>query len=129
MRKIEFPFSEKNIVHTNLWSYRRALLSEVEKFKERVRWRTFFHNKPELKSSNTKMTYGLKTPRSVESDQDLKEFERRLDEIVKNVTFKEVLPSKIQAQMKTALRNIKKEGMVVVRADKTSSYYAMNPSE
>ena len=59
-KKLELPFSERNIVHANLWSYRRTLLSEIKKFRERIRWRTLFHKKPEIKSSRAKKNYGLK---------------------------------------------------------------------
>ena len=41
-------------------------------------------------------TFGLTTPWNASSDVDLADFERRLDEIVQNVSFKDVKKSKVQ---------------------------------
>ena len=95
MKPLDITFSEKNIVLTNLHNYRRALLNEVEKFIERVRWRVFFFKNPDLRSKSGKETYGLKTANLAPSDNDLKEFERRLDNIIKNIKFKQMRPNQL----------------------------------
>ena len=57
-------------------------------------------NQTAREGKNKKKTYGLKTSRYADSDIDLKEFERLLDELVENTTFKNTKPNKMQAQMK-----------------------------
>ena len=128
MRLLNVPFSEKNIVRSNIYSYKRALLNEVEKFVERIRWRVWAFKNPE-KVTKKKETYGLKTFNYAPNDSDLVEFEIRLYTIVRNVRFEDVPPNKLQREMKRLLKKIHKDKMMVAKSDKTGNFYQINPNE
>ena len=83
MEKLEIDFSEKNIPFCSLWSYKRNLLMDIERFKENLRWRVFFFKHP--KQINKKESYGLRTRKQAPFDADLEEFERHLYEMVPQI--------------------------------------------
>ena len=127
MEKLEINFSEKNIPLCNLWTYKRSLLTEIERFKENLRWKIFFFKRPEL--VNKKDYFGLKTPRSAPHDPELDEFERRLYNMVTQIKFRKVRMSKLNREMKSILKMIHQKKMITVKSDKTSNFFLVKPED
>ena len=127
MEKLEISFSEKNIPLCNLWTYKRSLLTEIERFKENLRWKIFFFKRPDL--VNKKDYFGLKTPRSAPHDLELDEFERRLYNMVTQIKFRKVRTSKLNHQMQSILKMIHQKKMITVKSDKTSNFFLVKPDD
>ena len=127
METIDINFSTKNIPLCNLWTYKRSLLNEIERFRENLRWRVFYFKRPDKKKKI--QTYGLKTKFNAPQDPDLMEFERRLMDIIKEVKFKEVKWTDTEVKMKRILKIIKQRNMIVTRSDKTNNFYLVKPEE
>ena len=127
METIDINFSTKNIPLCNLWTYKRSLLNEIERFRENLRWRVFYFKRPDKKKKI--QTYGLKTKFNAPQDPDLMEFERRLMDIIKEVKFKEVKWTDTEVKMKRILKIIKQRNMIVTSSDKTNNFYLVKPEE
>ena len=101
MERIDIKFSRKNVIEPNLWNYKRSLLDETEKFKERVRWAVFYYKHPELKrKKNNQSQYKLKTDKVAPLDPDLNSFEEKPNLMVKRVELREIASNPTQARMK-----------------------------
>ena len=127
MEKLDIDFSEKNIPSCSLFSYKRSLLAEIDRFKDAIRWRVFHFKKP--KSKNNKETYGLKSKNKAPADVDLVEFERRMYELVKETKFEQTKKSNIDKRKQQILNLIKSKNMIVVKSDKTNNSYLISPDE
>ena len=127
MEKLEIDFSEKNIPLCSLWSYKRNLLMDIERFKENLRWRVFFFKHP--KHINKRESYGLRTRKQAPSDADLEEFERRLYEMISQVKFRKIRKSKLMYKMENIIKDIRAKNMITVRSDKTNNLFLLKPEE
>lgn len=71
-------------------------------------------------------TYGFNSRRTPPAIEEMKVFETRMEETIKNIKFR---PSNgaFQQQIRRDVRNLRKEEKVFVKADKTTNYYKMEP--
>ena len=93
MEKLEIDFADKNMPLCDVWSYKKSLLMDIERFKENLRWGVFFFKQP--KQINKEESYGLRTRKQAPFDPDLDEFERHLNEIDTHIKFRKIKKSKL----------------------------------
>ena len=94
----------------------------MEKFIRNLRWRTEFYLKPEKRPS--KETYGFKSVKAAPPNEALKQFEKRLLEMIRDVVFRP-WSNDFQSKLRNDLNNILSSDDVLVAADKTNNYYGM----
>ena len=79
------------------------------------------------KKSKEKETYGFKSVKVVSQIPELKEFEKGLFELTKNVKHRDKKEAKTDFQKKLSdnIQKVKGETRVFVKGDKSSNYYVM----
>ena len=89
MEQVNFGYTMKNIPIASSKEYIIQLTHSTREFVNNLRWRVLFHLNPS-KNQDKKQTFGLKSTNRCEPVQELKEFEDKLFDMVKNVEFKNV---------------------------------------
>ena len=120
--------STNNIPVSNKKEYNIQLIRSVNRFVNRVRWKIFFLFDPKAKGTR-KETFGLKSQKAApRSDRYLKEFEKELHRLVKDVKHRERkdIQSDFLKELDKKVKEIKKSKNVFVGADKSSNYYEMS---
>ena len=123
MDTFQFDYSTKNIPYAKLDSYTRRLIEKTEKFIRSLRWRAYFYLHPEAKSKQ-KETYGFNSRKTPPVIEEMRTFENRMAETIKNIEFKKC-DNSFQQKLKKDLNKIKSEEHLIVKADKTTNYYKM----
>ena len=72
--------------------------------------------------SDKKETFGFTSTKPTPSHPDLKEFENRMADLIKNVKFKKDT-NEFQDKLKNGVLDIKAEPKVFIAAEKTNNYY------
>ena len=125
MEKINLDYSTKNIPLPSRSEYMKRFIEETEHFLRRMRWRAFhFLNQTE---ASTKETFGFKSRNSPPRINELIPFEEGMLNLIQNISFKDTAKCNFQRKLNTDITNkIKKPGSLLIPADKTTNYYAMN---
>ena len=114
----------KNIPIANSKEYIIGLTHSKREFVNNLRWRVVFYLNP-TKHQTSKQTFGLKSTKRCEAVPELKEFEDKLFENVKNIKFKKVSNS-FQNKLRADINTIKNEPKLLMKADKTTNYYKVD---
>ena len=117
--------SLKDIPITNKMQYQKSIVSKVESFIGRLRWKLFAIKNPGMES---KITYGFKTSNPPPQLQQLKPFEEDLFLLVKNIQFRPVY-NRFQSELSNKIKNIHATNQVLVKADKTNNIYKIPVDE
>ena len=120
MDTVNFEHSMKDIPVPNQKVYFSMMISSLEKFIQSLRWRVIFFLNPF--TATTKETYGFKTLRIPEPVEQLKEFEKDLFDMIKNIEFRDT-KSKFQRKLSEEKNFIRVQDKLIVAADKTPNYY------
>ena len=121
MEKKNFGYSLKNIPIPSEDSYMKCMISKLENFIRRVRWKSFFFNKV----TTTKETYGFNSEHAPPADKELTAFENDLYDMVHSIKFKKVQNS-FQKQLSKDVKEINSSTNVYIPADKTTNIYKVS---
>ena len=126
MEKINLDYSTKNIPLPARSEYMKRFIEKTEHFLRRMRWKAYhFLNQAE---TTEKETYGFKSRNSPPQINDLRPFEDAMTKLIQNIKFKDTKCS-FQSKLSSDIRNkIKKPNTLLIPADKTTNFYAMNPT-
>ena len=127
MEQINFQMSDKNIpISENLKEYRIQMAKSVTFFATNVRFAVKAVLNPH-KSGKRKETFGFKTAKIASQVPELKEFERGLFELTRNIKHsdKKEAKSDFQKKLDDNIQKVKRETKVFVKGDKSSNYYVM----
>ena len=119
-------YSEKNIPIPSKEQYKIHLISKVEKFIKRMRWKALqFLGK--LESTN-KETFGFHSRKCPPAVEKLTNFENDLMLMIKNIQFRHI-NSTFQEQLKKDNQQIRQSNQLFVSADKSRNIYKMNKED
>ena len=94
---------------------------------KRMRWKAFFFLNPNSKTQNIE-TFGFKSRKTAPFVNEIAQFEKELTNLIQTIKFKKPLPNNFQHQLKLDLKTINSENRLLVKADKTTNYYKVNPT-
>ena len=92
-----------------------------------IRW-TSFHFLNPIQTRNSKETYGFPSTKPAPQVAELKDFENKLFDLTKNITFNQCNNS-CQTKLKDDAKNINDEKRMIVAADKTNNFYKVRKDE
>ena len=127
MEKISFDYSIKNIAASSEKQYKTRLLGSSEHLMHNMRWRAYHFLKPK-KHKQKLETYGFKSRLQPEIIKELKPFEDRLLQLVRNIEFKP-RSNDFQQRLREDIKESINHQDIIVKADKTSNFYRMEPKE
>jgi hypothetical protein len=102
----------------------RKSIDKTEQFLKRLRWKDYFFLNPTEKS--TKEAYGFKTRNSPKQVNELKPFEDGILDLIQDITFRDTKCGFLNVLSSDIKTNIRESNRLLVPADKTTNYYAMN---
>ena len=120
--------STNNIPIGDKKEYNMQLIRSVNRFINRVRWKIFFLFDPKAKGMK-KETFGLKSQKAApRSDKYLKEFEKELHRLVKEVKHldRKDIQSDFLKELDRKVKVVKSSEKVLVGGDKSSNFYEMS---
>ena len=126
MDKLNLTYSLKNIPIPSRFQYQKQLVSKVESFARRMRWKMFHILNPGHKEDID--NHGFKSTRNPPQLKELKAFEDELFDLVANIKYKKK-ENQFLHQLKNDKDTIKKTDKVIVQADKSPNLYKMEPEE
>ena len=126
MEKVNLGYSTKNIPLPKKNEYLKTFIEKTEHFIRRMRWKAHhFLNKTEPTAYET---YGFKSRRSPPQINELIPFEDDMTNLIQNIKFNDTKCS-FQGKLNSDIKNkIKRPDTLLIPADKTTNFYAMNPS-
>ena len=126
MEKVNLDYSTKNIRLPGKNEYLKRFIEKTEHFIRRMRWKAYhFLNGTESTASES---YGFKSRNSSPQIGELLPFEEAMAKLIQNIKFKDTKCS-FQRKLNSDIKNkIKKPNTLLIPADKTTNFYAMNPS-
>jgi hypothetical protein len=127
MEQVNCGYSMKNIAIASKKEYILGLTHSRREFVNNLSRRVKFYLNPR-KSNEVKETFGLKSTKRAEPVPEMKEFEEKLNDIVKNVKFWDKSNS-FQIKLSTDINNIKNEPKLFMKADKTTNFYKVDTAE
>ena len=126
MERFEINYSKKNIPLPTERDYKIQLVSKVESFTKRMRWKALeFLGKLD---SVQKETFGFKSNKCPPAVDDLAAFESDLIMMIKNIEFRPVR-DKFQSELKNDMKSINNTDELLIAADKSTNIYKMNKSD
>ena len=123
MEQVNLGYSTKNIPVPSKNTYLQILISSMEKLNHRMRWKAFFELNPETKSKS-KETFGFKSTAPAPYVPELKEFQDKMINLAKNITFGNK-PNHFQQKLRADEQRIKNESKAHIKADKSTNFYPM----
>ena len=124
MEKINIEYSLKNINIPSKFQYQKILVDKTIDFIDRMRKKLFFIKNPN--DGQSKNTYGFKSNWKAPPDNDMKRFEDDLIDLISNVEFNNH-SSDFQRTLRNDLTQIRNEGKVIIKGDKSNNLYKQNP--
>lgn len=125
MECIKFDYSTKNIPIPTEKEYMMKLIEMTEHFIKRVRWKALHYLHPEAKGK-VKDTYGFKSRKSPPVIPELNNFEKRIQQLLRNIKFRPVR-CHFQNQLRHDIKhNIRSSNDLLIPADKTSNHYKLS---
>lgn len=125
MQQFHFSHSLKNIPLPSKKQYQSILISKVESFIQRIRFKLYvIQNDPPPSNNN----YGFKTPNSAPPMEELKAFEDDIYKLITSIEFKQV-NSEFQNSLKNIIKKVKESPNVIIHSDKTKNMYTIPPAE
>ena len=125
LKQVNFKYSLKNIPTPTKRIYLKSMISKLEHFIKRLRWRTFFYDyKAECEINEKEVLYGFKSDRTPPQHDGLSAFEEDLYNMDKNIKFRNVC-SNFQSRLTNDVTKISKSPNLFVLADKTNNLYKL----
>ena len=126
MDKVNLNYSTKNILLPRKNEYLKTFIEKTEHFIRRMRWKAYhFLNKTE---STANESYGFKSRKSPPQINELIPFEDDMINLIQNIKFNDTKCS-FQRKLNIDIKNkIKRPDTLLIPADKTTNFYAMNLS-
>ena len=127
LNQVNFGYSLENINPTSSKRvYLKSMISKLEHFIKRLRWRAFFHDhKAECDINDKEILYGFKSDRTPPQHDGLSAFEEDLYNMVKNIKFRNVR-SNFQSRLTNDVTKINKSPNLFVPADKMNNLYELS---
>ena len=122
MEKINLGYSLKNIPVPGKESYMKNLLSMIESFLRRVRWKAYWFNNKKEDNAPKKETFGFNSENVPPMDDHLSGFENDMYELASTVQFRRV-QNPFLHKLSADVRKINASSEVYVPADKTTNLY------
>ena len=126
MEKFNINYSTKNIPLPSRSDYLQQLIEKTEQLLRRMHWKAHFLLNPDTTSSS-KETYGFKSSKNPPPVEELKDFEDDMPKMIQSVKFKQV-NNPFLNKLKEDTDHIKNEPKLPIAADKTTSFYKLEPS-
>ena len=123
MEKTSLPYSTKNIPVPSKNIYLQGVIHRGSKFFSDLRWRCHFFLNPQARPSQ-KENYDFKSINPAPPIKDLKNFEDKFVNLVRNIKFRRQ-PNQFQNQLKNDVKKIKQETRAHIKADKSNNFYKM----
>ena len=114
MQKFHFNHSLKNIPLGNKKQYQAIMITKVESFIQRMRWKLFSIKN---QNANSKQTYGFKTTKTAPQMVELKAFEEDVYKLISNVEFRQV-NNDFQTSMQETINAVKASKDIIIESDK-----------
>ena len=124
MEQVNFNYSMKNIPIPTKQDFLTQLISSSEKVVKNFKWKAYWFFNP-TEPRNTKETFGFNSTKPAPFVPELKEFENKMYELVKDTKFK-AHKSQFQQKLKEDTSKVKSDDMMYVAADKTTNYYKVD---
>ena len=125
MQKFHFNHSLKNIPLGNKKQYQAIMITKVESFIQRMRWKLFSIKN---QNANSKQTYGFKTTKTAPQMVELKAFEEDVYKLISNVEFRQV-NNDFQTSMQETINAVKASKDIIIESDKTRNLYTIPVNE
>ena len=126
MEKFYMNYSEKKVPIPSKEQYEIHLISEIEKFIKRTRWKALqFLGKLESTNKETFCFWSRKCPPAVE---ELTNFENDLMLMLKNIQFRHI-NSTFDEQLKKDIQEIWQSNQLFESADKSRNIYKINKED
>lgn len=123
MEQRSFNYSMKNIPLSNVKSYKKRFIEKMESLHKRMRW-SLIHCKNKS-IGDQKETYGFRTSKSPDQQEELVPFENDMQELLRDIKFKGKR-SEFQKQLASDVKEIKSSKQIYVHADKSTNLYTMS---
>ena len=129
----------KNITIPSHTAYLKALISKVEHFLKRMRWKAFFYEKEHRENDDSEnedneeedeeatFNFGFKSPRTPPGQPLLKPFESAMYQMITDIKFKD-RPNTFQQKLKEDVRRIRSSEKLLIPADKSTNLYEVKSS-
>ena len=117
MEQVNLGYSMKNIPMPSKKVYLQMLINSIEKFTRNLRWRAYFFQNPNSKP-NSKKTYNFKSLTPAPFVEDLKEFEDKLANLLKEIKFTKK-HNNFQNKLEKDLKEIQNAKQIFASGDKT----------
>lgn len=127
MEKLLIDHSLKDIPIPSNHAYILKLTEKIEDVIARIRWKTYFFLNGE---SNTKEknNYGFKSQKTPPRNKLLENFEQDLLDIINKIKFRRITDN-FQKKLADEVKEIKNSKQILVRADKTTNIYKIDPTD
>ena len=125
--KVNLGYSTKNIPIPNKNRYLKEMISKLESFIKRLRWKAFFFD---FKNNNEfgpqqMENFGFNTEKTPPQHKDLLSFETDLYQLVRSLKFRKDFDP-FQAKLAQDVKSIKSSSRLFVPADKTTNLYKVD---
>ena len=118
----------KNIPLPTKDSNQKNLISKLEIFIKRIRWKLFFFDKNSESNEQLNNNVGDRSLITLPKKEHLNTFENNLYDRVQNIEFKKV-KSSFQDQFQNDAKKIKQDPKLLIPADKTNTLYRLTTDE
>ena len=118
----------KNIPLPTKDSNQKNLISKLEIFIKRIRWKLFFFDKNSESNEQLNNNVGDRSLITLPKKEHLNTFENNLYDMVQNIEFKKV-KSSFQDQFQNDAKKIKQDPKLLIPADKTNTLYRLTTDE
>ena len=127
MEKVNLGYSTKNIPLPAKNEYLKRFIEKTEQFIRRLRWKAYYFLNGTESTANE--SYGFKSRNSTPQISELQPIEEDMAQLIQNIKFKPDTKCSFQHKLNRDIKNkIKKPSALLIPADKTTNFYAMNPS-
>ena len=127
MDKISFNYSTKNIPCANQKTYLTTLVEKTDKLIRNMRWRAY-HYLHRKENAERKETCGFNSKRAPPLVEELKVFENRMTDLIRNIEFTDQI-NDFQRELRNDMKSVKEDNHLVIKADKTTNFYRMKPCD
>ena len=130
-RRLTLGYSLKNIPLPTESSYMKRLIEKVGSVIKRMRWRAFHYltsGKDDHGDCYDEENYGLRSRRNPPHVEELEPFERDMEKLVGNVSFRKINDN-FQNNLRKDINRIKSSESVFVAADKTRNLYEVGKEQ
>ena len=128
MEKVKFSYSLKIIPLPTQDSNQKNLISKLEIFIKRIRWKLLFIDKNSESNEQLNNNVGFKSVITLPKKEHLNTFENNLYDMVQNIEFKN-LKSSFQEKFQNDAKRIKQDPKLLIPADKTNTLCRLTNNE